>query len=73
MFTQYISHNSFHEIMIRVNLIIRVKEFTLYIINNYCKTHLFTNVLSSGHLQIQLTMSLSWFVGCEGPIRLLPS
>ena len=59
--------------MMRVNLIIRVKEFTLYIINNYGKTHLFTDVLSSGHLQIQLIMSLSWSVGHEGLIRFLPS
>ena len=59
--------------MIRVNLIIRIKEFTLYILHNYCNTHLFTNALSSGLLQIWLTMSLSWFVGCEGPIRFLPS
>ena len=50
---QYISHNSFPETMMRVNLIIKVKEFTLYIINNYCKTHLFTNALSRGHWQIQ--------------------
>ena len=49
VYSIYISHNSFPEIMMRVNLIIRVKESTLYIVNNYCKTHLFTNVLLSGH------------------------
>ena len=48
------SHNSFPESMMRVNLITKVKEFTLYIINNYGNTHLFTDALSSGHLQIQL-------------------
>ena len=48
------------------------KEFILYIINNYCNTHLFTNVLLSGHLQIQLN-PLLWSVGHEGPIRFLPS
>ena len=71
-FTLYISHNSFPETMMRVNLIIWIKEFTLYIINNYGNTHLFTDVLSSGHLQIRLN-SLSWSVGHEGPIRFLPS
>ena len=58
--------------MLRVNLIIRIKEFTLYIINNYCNTHLFTNALLNGHLQIWLTMSLSWSVGCDGPISFPP-
>ena len=43
-FTQYTAGISVPEIMLRVNLII----------NNYCNTHLFTNVLSSGHLQIRL-------------------
>ena len=42
-------HKSFPEIMMGVNLIIGAKEFTLYIINNYCNTHLFTDALSSGH------------------------
>ena len=67
--TLYISHNSFPEILMRVNLIMTVKGFTLYIINNYCKTNLFTNALLRGHGQIWLTMSLSWFVRCEGLIR----
>ena len=36
--------------------------------NNYHRTHLFTSLLSSGHLQIWLN-SLLWSVGHEGPIR----
>ena len=68
----YILHNSFPETITGVNLIMKVKEFTLYILNNYHSTHLFTNLLSSGHLQIQLNL-LCQFIGHEGPIRFLPS
>ena len=39
---------------------------------NYHSTHLFTSSLSGGHLQIQVNL-LQLSIGCEEPIRFLPS
>ena len=58
--------------MVWVNSVIQAKEFTLYIIDSYHNTHLFTGSLSSGHLQIWSNL-LCQSIGHVGPIRFLPS
>ena len=51
-------YNSLPETISGVNLTIKMNEFTLYIyiMNNCHSTHLFTSLLSSGHLQIQVNL-----------------